>query len=259
VTGPKVLLFDIETAPVLAYVWGLWDQNVGLNQIHTDWYVLSWAAKWLGSPEVFYRDQRWAPSLEDDREILASLWDLLDEADIVVTQNGKKFDQKKLFARFILNGFRPPSSFKHIDTLAIAKRHFGFTSNKLEYMSEKLCRVRKLKHKRFPGFDLWRECLADNIAAWDEMERYNRQDVLALEELWQKLSPWDAKGPNFSLYHETADHVCRCGSRDFMRQGWAYTAAGKFQRYLCRACGSESRDKVNVLAKDKRAALRGGG
>ena len=31
---PKVLVFDIETAPMLGYVWGLWENNVALNQVH---------------------------------------------------------------------------------------------------------------------------------------------------------------------------------------------------------------------------------
>lgn len=96
---------------------------------------------------------------------------MLDEADIVITQNGRKFDQKKLNARFILNGFKPPSSYKHIDTLVIARKHFGFTSNKLKYMTDKLCtKYKKLDHSKFPGMELWRECLKGNSEAWTEME-----------------------------------------------------------------------------------------
>lgn len=109
---------------------------------------------------------------------------MLDEAEIVITQNGKKFDQKKLNARFILNGFQPPSSYKHIDTLCIARKHFGFTSNKLSQLTDKLCKkYKKLSHNNFPGFELWQECIKGNIEAWNEMEKYNRQDVLSLEEL----------------------------------------------------------------------------
>src|SRR5690606_10614258 len=44
---PKVLVFDIETSPIIAHVWSLWDQNVGLNQIMTEWHIMSWSAKWL--------------------------------------------------------------------------------------------------------------------------------------------------------------------------------------------------------------------
>ena len=122
VDRPKVLVFDVETAPIMSYVWRLWDQNVGLNQIEQDWHIMSWAAKWLDDPadKIMYMDQRKAKNIEDDSKILRGIWKLLDEADIVITQNGKKFDQKKLNARFVLNGFQPPSSYKHIDTKQLA-------------------------------------------------------------------------------------------------------------------------------------------
>ena len=254
--GPKVLLFDIETAPMLGYVWSLWENNVALNQLHSDWYILSFAAKWADLDEVIYHDQRHEEKIEDDSKLLKKLWYLLDAADVVVTQNGKAFDQKKVFARFILQGFQPPSSFKHIDTKQIAQRTFGFSSNKLEYLTAKLCkRFRKSKHKRYPGFELWLGCLAGKATAWQEMEKYNKADVLALEELWEKLRPWNNGGVNLNLFHDEAEYVCPCGSKLLKRQGFAYTAAGKYQRYRCKVCGAESRDRKNLFGKDKIANL----
>lgn len=255
---PKVLIFDIETAPILGYVWQLWENNVALNQIHSDWYILSWSAKWLGDPpnKIMYADQRNALKMEDDSAILKKLWKLLDEADVVITQNGKHFDQKKVNARFILNGMQPTSSYKHIDTFLIAKKVFGFTSNKLEYMSDKLCKkYKKLKHAKFSGFDMWKECLSGNLKAWKEMEKYNKYDVLALEELYTKLIPWD-NNTNFNLYHDSTENVCKCGSKDATKNGFFYTASGRYQRYRCTSCGSESRDRTNLLSKEKKKSLR---
>lgn len=256
----RVLVFDIETAPILGHVWSIWEQNVGLNQIKTDWHILSFAAKWLGDPvsKLMYMDQRDAPNIENDRALLSAMWDLLNEADVVITQNGVSFDVKKLNARFILNGFPPPSPFKHVDTKLIAAKKFGFTSNKLEYMTDKLCKkYKKLKHHKFEGFELWRECLAGNKAAWREMERYNKHDVLALEELFFVLAPWDTY-LNFSLYEDSDAHVCSCGSTRHRKQGFAYTAAGKFQQYQCTKCGAWTRGKDNLFAKSKRKSLRVG-
>ncbi len=247
VDAPKVLLFDIETAPILASVWGIWDQNVGLNQIERDWFVLSWSAKWLSCDAVMYMDQRKAKKIEDDKTTLQGIWNLLDEADVVVTQNGKKFDVKKLNARFIMNGLQPPSSYKHIDTLTLAKKHFGFTSNKLAYMTDKLCKKhKKSEHKKFPGFELWKECIAGNLAAWKEMEEYNKLDVLSLEELYKKLAPWDGN-VNFSPI--VGSDVCKCGSTDVVKNGFHYTNNSKFQRYKCTSCGAESRDTKKLNSK----------
>ena len=258
-SSPKVLIFDIETAPIIAHVWGLWENNVGLNQIQADWHILSWSAKWLsdGPDKVMYQDQRGVKNIADDSKILKGIWDLLDEADIVITQNGKRFDQKKLNARFILSGFPPPSSFRHIDTQEIAKRHFAFTSNKLAYMTDKLCvkYKKQVNHGKFSGHELWTECLKDNMEAWKEMEHYNKYDVLSLEELYHKLIVWDSR-INFNVYTDNLDVVCKCGSKDFMKNGFYYTNTSKFQKYRCKSCGSEHRDKNNLLSPEKKESLK---
>lgn len=255
---PKVLIFDIETAPLRSFTWGLWQQNVGLNQIESEWFILSYAAKWLGEPEanIFYKDLRGIVHKEDDTELLSDLWDLLDEADVVITQNGKKFDSKKINARLVMNGFKPPRPYKHIDTLQIAKAVFGFTSNKLEWMTDKLCvKYKKQKHNKFSGFELWKEMLADNFEAWKECETYNKYDVLSLEELYGKLAPWDKTHPNFNLFTDDNKHICRCGSEDVVEDGFAYTSKSKFQQYRCNSCGATTRATKNLFDKDKRDSL----
>lgn len=256
--GPKVLLLDIETAPIIAHCWSLWENNVSLDQIVSDWHILSWSAKWLGDApnKIMYADQSKAKDIKDDKVILQKIWNLLDEADVIIGQNSKKFDQKKLNARFVIHGMQPPSSYKHVDTLEIAKKHFAFTSNKLAYMSEKLNKkYKKLKHKKFPGHEMWVECLKGNKEAWRCMEKYNKYDVLALEETYQSLMPWD-NTINFNVYHDDTTIKCHCGSTEFHNNGYAYTASGKFQRYKCIKCGSETRGRVNLLSKEKKASLR---
>lgn len=256
---PRILLLDIETAPILGYVWSLWDQNVALNQIKQDWFILSWAAKWLDEKGILYRDQRSAKNIENDKPILKPLWSLLNLADIIITQNGISFDSKKINARFILNGMKPPKPYKHIDTKVLAKRHFAFTSNRLEYMTEKLCvKYKKLKHPKFSGFELWKACLAGNISAWREMEKYNKHDVLSLEELYHKLAPWDTS-INFNVYHDREDNVCQCGHPALQRRGFSYTATGKFQKFWCKSCGAWTSGRTNLLSPIKRKSLHKSG
>lgn len=255
----KVLLLDIETAPMLGYIWGLFDQNVALNQLKADWHVLSWSAKWLDDPpdKVMYMDQRNEKSIEDDTRILRGIWKLMDEADVIIGQNSKKFDIKKLNARFIEKGFPPPSSYRQIDTLVIAKKHFGFSSNKLEYMTKKLCtKYKKSGHAKFSGFELWKQCLAGNKAAWKEMQEYNKMDVLSLEELYHKLKPWD-NTINFNVFNDEEGMLeCSCGSTDLKRSGYVYSNSGKYQRYICQKCGKEHKDKENLLSAEKRKSLK---
>jgi DNA polymerase elongation subunit (family B) len=254
--GPKVLLVDIETSPIISYTWGIWDQNVALNQIKEDWYVLSYGAKWLGEDKILYKDSRGSKNISDDSKLLKGIWELLDQADIVITQNGKKFDIKKLNARFIINGFKPPSPFQQIDTLELAKKHFGFTSNKLEYLADKInVKYKKLKHEEFSGFELWRQCLAGNLKAWKAMEKYNVYDVLSLEELYNKLSPW-GKTIDFNLYRvEGTPNSCNCGSTQFIKKGYNIKTSGKYARYKCAKCGKAHESKQNLLSIARRKSL----
>lgn len=190
---PKVLYVDIETKPIKAWIWGTFNQNIPLNMIIEDWSVLSWSAKWAGSTEseVIYSDNRKkkGDKLTNDKDLLKPLWKLLDEADIVIGQNSDRFDLPKLNARFIEHGMGCPSEFQTIDTYKMASSKFGFTSNKLEYMTKKLNKkYKKQDHRDFSGFALWDECIKGNMKAWKSMEVYNKYDVLSLEELFLNLA-----------------------------------------------------------------------
>lgn len=254
----RILILDIETAPVTASVWRLWKENVGVNQIKRDWFILSFAAKWLGSSTVIYHDQSKAENIEDDSGLLGKLHDLLDRADIVVAHNGRRFDVKKINARFIKQGFPPPSPYKIVDTLDIAKAKFGFTSNKLEYLARFLdCDHTKQLHAKYPGFALWTGVLAGEKAAWAEMRIYNEHDVLSLEDVYLKLRIWDDKHPNVAAFMRTQDETRRCpicGGAELQKRGFYTTTAGKYQRYRC-DCGAWSRDRSNLNTKERRQAL----
>lgn len=254
-TKPKVLFLDIETAPIEAHVWSLWENNVSLNQIVSDWSVLSWAAKWQGSKTVIYEDVSKQRNKRDDKKILKQIWKLMDEADLIVGQNSKQFDVKKLNARFIINGMQPPSTYRQLDTKIMAKKAFGFTSNKLEYMADKLCtKYKKLKHKEFAGHEMWTECLKGNPKAWKEMEKYNKHDVLALEELYNKLLAWD-NTINFNVYHKNHSSICSCGSPNIIKKGVQYTNGGSYDRFKCTNCGKNFQDKYNQMSAKKRQEM----
>lgn len=256
--GPKILLFDIETAPIMADVWGLWKNNVGLNQIHRDWFVLSWSAKWLDSDDIMDDSLPAYPEAyrarpEDDIYICQSLWELFDEADILVGHNGNKFDIAKMNARFIQHGMKPPSPYRKIDTLLEARKNFKFTSNKLDHLGDVLGVGKKMKHQ---GHELWTRCIKGDLDAWDTMVKYNRQDIVVLEGVYLKLRPWMQNHPNVGLYDEAEEPVCpKCGGHDHNWRGYAYTAAGRYHRFQCNDCGGWGRALVSNVPKTKRKAM----
>lgn len=246
----KVLLLDIETAPNVVMSWGLFKQNIAINQIMAPGYTLCWAAKWLG-PNA---DIEFSSIKQDgEKKMLRRIHKLLDEADVVIHYNGKSFDVPTLNKEFVRHNMRPPSPYKQVDLLQVARQQFRFTSNKLDYVAQFLGLGMKIQHK---GMDLWRDCMAGNADAWAKMEEYNIGDVTLLEKMYQRLLPWIPGHPNPALYEETDVPVCpNCGSTHLRREGYAYTQVGKYPRHSCNECGKWSRGRYTVLPKEARKAL----
>lgn len=246
-TGPRIAILDIETSPIFGKVWSLWNNNLSLAQIEADWFIMSFSAKWLGERKVSYLDQSKTRPISNDRKLLEALWQWLDEADIVVAHNGKKFDIKKINARLILNGFPPYSPIKIVDTQLEARKIAAFTSNKLQYLTDNLCETKKREHSKYPGWELWNECLLGNKDAWREMKLYNKDDVKSLEELYIVLRPWITGHPNWGLYTDANISVCRnCGSSSLDRRGLHYASTRTYQRFRCKECGTWQRGSVCV-------------
>ena len=252
----KILSLDIETSPILADVWNLWKQNVGLNQIRKNGYIMTYAAKFLDEDYVYYDScRRRGP--KDEKRLLKTLRDLINRADVVVAHNGDNFDLKWIRAQMVFHGLKPIPPIKQVDTLKIAKQQFRFHSNRLEFLANFLGCAPKKKHEKFPGHELWTQCTLGNKEAWDEMLDYNIQDVITLEEVYLKLRPWTKGGalaPNLGINEE--GHVCpKCGGKHLQRRGYAYTNVSKFQRYRCNDCGGWSRGRTNVIDKERRKSL----
>ena len=242
----KILLLDIETAPHRAYVWGLWKQNVALNQIEEAGYTLCWAAKWVGEKEMKY-----SSIFKDGKKaMLLAVHALLEEADAVVHYNGNRFDIPTLNQEFLKAGMKPPKSPINIDLLLTARRRFRLPSNKLSYVAEYLSLGEKVKHK---GMSLWRDCMAGDASAWKIMERYNKQDVSLLEEVYKKLLAWIPNHPNHALFSNKTVPVCpNCGSHNLQKRGFYHTKTLSYQRFQCQSCGAWSRERLTSLDIEKR-------
>jgi len=255
---PRVLMLDIETAPLLGYHWGLWKQNIGYGQLESEWYILCWAAKWLGDKKVHAHGLdagKIAKSDSDvkDAELLEPLWELMDEADIIVAHNGKKFDMPKINARFLKAGFNPPSPYKQVDTLNECKKTFRFTSNRLDAVAQFLGLGRKMDTG---GFDLWTDYMKGSKAAQKKMLKYNIQDVKLLEDVYLKLLPWMPNHPNVGVYVDHDKPICpKCGSTHLQKRGYAYTQVGKYHRMQCMGCGGWSRTRFTINTKEVRKEL----
>ena len=239
---PKILFFDIETTPIKAYTWGpKWETN--LIEFLEYSQILSYSAKWYkGKQEtkgqIDYKGYR--PKKLDDSKIVKDIHNLFDEADIIVTQNGVSFDTKTMNARFIKSGLAPPSPYKNVDTKLEAKKYLRLPSYSLDDMGDYFGLGRKMHHT---GFDLWKECMNGNKKAWTTMKKYNAQDVLLLEKLYNKIKPYMKSHPNFGEFLEKS--CCGgCGSNHLNARGYARTSTAVYQRFQCMDCGSWGRTQA---------------
>jgi DNA polymerase elongation subunit (family B) len=251
---PKILIFDIETAPIKAYIWKLWKTDVHLEQIINDWFCIAWSAKWL------YSDRTMGNVLtpkeiqnEDDKRIMVSLWKLINEADIVVSHNGNKFDIPRINSRFIINGLSPTKPYFSVDTCQIARRQFGFSSNKLDALATHF----NIPHKLETNFDLWKRCLNGDKKALQYMLKYNKKDVTILEEVYLKLRPWIKNHPNMGNLGGEQDVCCNCGSDDIsiIDNRFYYTSVGKYPLFRCNQCHAVSRGRKKINESPNTASI----
>lgn len=253
----RVLILDIETAPIRAKVWDIWNQNINLEQIDNDWFIFTWAAKWLFEKKVYSARLTGKEAIKQvDKRILTGIWGLLNEADIVIAHNGDRFDIPRLNTRFIINNIKPPLPYQSIDTLKTIKRQFAFTSNKLDFVNKVLSLERKEKHE---GFPMWSKCYIGDDKALKDMERYNIKDARILEDTYLRLRPWIKPHPNVGLFilDEHTFHCPSCGSADLKDEGkMYYTTANAYEQFRCDNCNAVGRKRVSAInIKQKRHLL----
>lgn len=253
--NPKILLIDIETAPLRAYIWQkeVWGANVSSERVISEWFMLTWAAKWLFSDEIVSMKLTGEEAKkENDSRLIRELWQLLDTADIVIAHNGIRFDSPNISTRFLLNGLPPCKPYRQIDTMLVARKQFGFTHNNLNGLAKLFGLDLKIETK----FELWSRCLNGEDSALLEMEIYNRHDTELLEQVYLKLRPWIKNHPNVNTYTEDTNMVCAvCGSKNLVEtNNFYYTNLGKYPIYKCE-CGANNSHRHNILTKEKRDNL----
>jgi len=243
--APKLLTVDIENRPSLGYIWDLWNQNLSLPQMVEYAETICFAAKWHHSKQIEY----YSTYHHGKEEMVAQAHRLLSEADVVIGYNSKKFDLKHLNREFILAGMEPPAPYQQVDLYLAVRNQFKFASNKLDHVAQQLSLGGKTQHT---GFQLWVDCMAGSEKAWNLMRRYNKQDVVLTEKLYDKLLPWIPNHPNVGLYDGIEDGCVACGSTNLQSRGYAYTSMSSYQRLVCLDCGKWNRGNKRMEAGSTR-------
>lgn len=253
----KILYLDIENAPAEVLAWDLWGINVPISSIRQAGGLLCYAAQWDHDPNVIF------DSIENKsmKEMITGLWALLDEADAVVTYNGKRFDIPKIGREFQVLGITPPSRFQQIDLFPIMKATAKHLSHKLDFVSAQLNIGQKVHNE---GMPLWVGCMNNERKHWKNMEKYNIQDTKLLKKLYKPMRPWIHAHPNVGLYNIAAGKkltslTCdTCGSDNLSPDKSAphhITRTQMYNNHVCNACGSQLRERTTCVPKDQRKFL----
>lgn len=251
---PKILLFDLETSPYEYYTWGCYQQFIPPEFKIKGSAILTWSAKWLCDDTVLSAKVS-AKEAENrtDSSVIQGLWDLFEEADILIAHNLCRFDVKVANTRFLANGLQPPSPYRMVDTLTELRKKFRLESNKLTEVNKFF----GLSDKLDTRFDLWRKVVTGCKESMDYMLEYNEQDVRALEELYLTIRPWINSHPNLALYYDDWSGRCsNCGSVNLIKKGVYYTTnANKYQALRCKDCGAYMRERKGEGTKIQKENL----
>lgn len=243
--GPKILTLDIETRPAKVYVWDIFKPFINIEQIIEPGGVICMAAKWHHEKSAIFLSE-W-----DDPNWQLDAWNLLNDADIVVTYNGDRFDIPHLNREFDELGFSAPSPFHSADLYKAVRKRERHISHKLAWVTK----AKQLSGKMDSGgFRTWLDLNSDDELvvqrARRKMRKYNLQDVFTTEELFDNMLP-HLTLPAYGLYEDGRQGCPRpgCGSTHVKRNGYKVARSRKYAQYQCQDCGgyfSETRSDSSV-------------
>lgn len=232
---------------MIGFFWSLKQKYVAPEHIISEGYTLCHAARWHGAPK---RDIMFSSEPESGKDgVVQDAYDLLEEADAVVHYNGKNFDTRVLNREFVDYGLGKPAPYHQIDLYKVVKENFHLPSYKLDFVAQHFGLGQKVPHK---GMELWDGCMKGDEKSWKVMEKYNKQDVHLLHDLYELLLPWIKNHPNHALYSDSNRPLCpNCGSTHIIKKGMEYTQTQAYQRYKCEDCGTPIRGRYTELPREK--------
>jgi DNA polymerase elongation subunit (family B) len=231
---PRILLFDVETAPVKIWTFALGKTYLGHNQIADGerFDIITIAYKWLGEKKVHSLD--WGLKKQDSSEMIEKFTKVIESADLVVAHNLTGFDLKQMNTQRFMHGQPTIAWPTTADTLTQLRRHFYFASNRLDYITKTLFGAGKDKM----SLDDWVAIKErKDPRALAKMIKYNIKDVLLLEKLFIKLQPYMRPAANIYLQPgDTAARCPNCGSTSSKSHGRRVTMTRVYQRRRCTSC-----------------------
>lgn len=239
---PKTLLFyDLEVSRAIAEGYGSkWEFKV-VKFIRPQ-LLMCYAYKWLGDKKPTFVSMH---DFKTYKQFVQSLSDLLSSAPIAVAHNAVRFDNKMSNTFFITEDITPPSPFKTIDTLQVARSAFKFPSNSLNDLADYLGLGKK---EQVTYAELEDDFMTKRPSGrvLRLMKRYNNKDVELLEKVYLKIRPYIKNHPNMAVYTGDAFACPGCGTADkLQRRGTRTNGLGTYQEWYCKHCDKYPSQRIS--------------
>ena len=232
----KRMFVDIETSPNIGLFWKSgYNLTVTPESIIQERAVICISYKWEHEDKVYHLS--WDNG--DDKEMLKTFSNIINEADEVIAHNGDKFDIKWLRTRCLIHRIPFRTYIKTLDTLTKVRASFNFNSNKLDYIAKTLGVGGKIETG---GYDLWKKVtLLHDKEALDKMVKYCDNDVVILEDVYHVIQSYIKPVTHVGSAVGNGKCSCpSCGGVETKHIKNEFTAKGTIQRHLeCSTCGTD--------------------
>lgn len=241
---PLTVTLDIETSPRIGLFFGPeWKANIA--KVVQESFVFGFAWKPLGKKVqtcYIWDFPLYKKDPKNDIEVIKKWLEVVSEADIVVGQNSRKFDDRVMMGRVIFHQLPPPEPFATVDTKADLKRVADFDSFRLDYLSKQFGYGGKMDTG---GINLWWDCLNGDPKAQAYMVKYNKRDVIETEKVYLHERPY-IKHPALNVLGDRPDACPKCGKSGTMLKGMKYraTSTNLYQYFRCKECGGMAKERI---------------
>lgn len=240
----KGLVLDTENSYATAAIFNRFDdRGIPAENILTDWAFHCAAWKLLGSKKVesvsvLDDPKRFKKDHLDDFIVVKTLFDVLSSVDFIIGHNIDNFDLKKFAVRASFHGLGALPPIKTVDTYKIAKKHFAFTSNSLDFLLKFYGEKEKFK----TSHGLWLKALKGEPPAFKELVDRCEKDVLDAEKIYKEFLPFITNHPNYNAYNRTIHNCPNCNStRTTVHKHLVLASGAKYTQYQCKDCGKYSK------------------
>ncbi len=252
---PNILFYDIETAPLKAWVWQCGKQVLRHHQLdkdHNQPRIICVTYSWLNENRVHCID--WGYEEQSTAKVVVEFDEIIKQADMTIGKNSNRFDTKMINAARMLNGLPGiPEWTKYTDDLEVQmRRYFRLPSQSLDYISQQLGLGGKIKME----FQDWIDIVEKNDngkKAFAKMLKYGKKDTADLKTIWKRLSEhFDSKWDQAEYLGErlSCKHM-DCGSKNLYMNGTRISGKTTYQMYNCSDCkryaGRTPLSKVNKV------------